>query len=736
MTSVAAPIPSPAVEPLRPSGLLRWVTTVDHKDIGILYLLTSFAFFVLGGIEALLIRIQLAVPRNTFLDPGAYNAVFTMHGTTMIFLVVMPILLGFANFVVPLQIGAKDMAFPRLNAFSYWLFIFGGLLLYFAFLNGTPPDTGWFSYAPLTEPPYSLESGVDYWAVGLLLTSAGTIATGLNLLVTVVTLRAPGMTWFRVPVFSWMSLITGWLILAAIPALTAAQVMLLIDRFLGAHFFDVSRGGDAVLWQHLFWYFGHPEVYIMALPAFGIISEVIPVFARKPIFGYPVVVGSGIAIAFLSVTVWAHHMFTVGMGDVADAAFGLSSMTIAVPTGIKVFSWLATLWGGRIRITVPMLFALAFLIQFAMGGVTGVMFASVPIDWQTHDTYFLVAHFHYVLGGGSLFAILAATYYWFPKITGRLLDERLGRATFWFMTIGFNLTFFPMHILGLMGMARRTYTYPDLPGWGAINFVETIGAFLITIAVAALSWDILRVLRGPATAPDNPWNGWTLEWATTSPPPATNFVTLPPITSARPLYSDADRTRRLERHDPTRGWRAPIVGIAAFIFSEATFFGALIVAFLEYRTRSPGPSPHDLDVPRTFIFSLFLFASSGTVYLAERRLKYDDRRGFLRWWVASIVLGAIFLIGQLTEYARLYADNVRIDTNLFTSAFFTLTGFHGFHVFVGLIALSVVGVLALVKDFAFGKRRVVVDTVSIYWHFVDGVWVVIFSLVYLLGQVS
>src|SRR5579859_6069066 len=513
MVSVASPFPVPAAEHVRPSGLLRWVTTVDHKDIGVLYLLTSLGFFALGGFEALLIRIQLAVPRNTFLDPAAYDAVFTVHGTTMIFLVVMPLLLGFSNYIVPLQIGARDMAFPRLNALSYWMFLFGGMVLYWGFLNGTPPDTGWFSYAPLSERPFSLENGVDFWALGLLVTSAGTIATGVNLLVTVVTLRAPGMAMFRLPVFTWMSMVTGWLILAAIPALTAAQAMLLIDRFLGAHFFDVSRGGDAVLWQHLFWYFGHPEVYIMALPAFGIISEVIPVFARKPIFGYPVVVGSGIAIAFLSVTVWAHHMFTVGMGDVADAAFGLSSMTIAVPTGIKVFSWLATLWGGRIRITTPMLFALAFIIQFAVGGVTGVQFASVPIDWQTHDTYYLVAHFHYVLGGGSLFGILAATYYWFPKMTGRLLSERAGLWVFWLMTVGFNLTFFPMHILGLMGMARRTYTYPDLPGWGAINFAETIGAFIIAAAVAVLAWDVLRSLRSGAIAGDNPWNAWTLEWA-------------------------------------------------------------------------------------------------------------------------------------------------------------------------------------------------------------------------------
>src|SRR5579859_510091 len=428
MVSVASPYPSPAVEGLRPAGLLRWVTTVDHKDIGILYLLTSLGFFALGGFEALLIRIQLAVPRNTFLGPAAYDALFTVHGTTMIFLVVMPLLLGFANYIVPLQIGARDMAFPRLNALSYWLFLFGGLVLYWGFLNGTPPDTGWFSYAPLSERPFSLETGVDYWALGLLVTSAGTIATGLNLLVTVVCLRTPGMGWLQLPVFSWMGLITGWLVLAAIPALTAAQAMLLIDRYLGGHFFDVSHGGDPILWQHLFWYFGHPEVYIMALPAFGIISEVVPVFARKPIFGYGVIVASGVAIAFLSVTVWAHHMFTVGLGDTPEAFFGLSSMTIAVPTGIKVFSWLATLWGGRIRLTVAMLYALAFIVQFTIGGLSGVTSATVPVDWQVHDTYYVVAHFHYVLGGGSLFAILAATYYWFPKITGRLLDERLGRS--------------------------------------------------------------------------------------------------------------------------------------------------------------------------------------------------------------------------------------------------------------------------------------------------------------------
>jgi cytochrome c oxidase subunit I len=740
MTTLLEPVPTPHPMPTRPVGLLRWFTTVDHKDIGILYVLTSVAFFVLGGLEALLIRIQLAVPRNTFLDPAAYNAIFTMHGTTMIFLVVMPILLGFANYVVPLQIGARDMAFPRLNAFSYWLFLFGGLILYWSFLNGTPPDTGWFSYAPLSERPFTMQPSVDYWALGLLVTSAGSIATGVNLFVTVVKLRMRAMGWFQMPVFSWMSLVTAFVILAAIPSLTAAQIMLLFDRNLGTHFFDASAGGDPILYQHLFWYFGHPEVYIMALPAFGIISEVVPVFSRKPIFGYPVIVASGAAIAFLSLTVWAHHMFTVGMGTLAEAAFGLSSMAIAVPTGIKVFSWVATLWGGRIHINTAMLYAVAFIVQFMLGGLSGVHFATVPVDWHTHDTYYVVAHFHYVLGGGSLFAILAGTYYWFPKMSGRLLDERLGRWNFWLMVVGFNLTFFPMHVLGLMGAPRRAYTYPDLPGWGALNFAQTIGAFLMGLAVVVLLWNVRQALRSTSRAPDNPWNAWTLEWATSSPPPAYNFVALPAIASHRPLWdlqhpSPPDKASPLQGGG-SNGWPAPIVGMAAFIFSEATFFGALIVAFLAYRTRAPGPGPHDLDVARTLIVSVFLFASSLTVYLAERRLKRDDQSGFLVWWLATIALGIAFLGGQLTEYMRLYADGITIDSNLFTSAFFTLTGFHGLHVLVGLIALGIIAALARAGDFRAGRHHVATQAVSIYWHFVDVVWIVVLSLVYLLALVA
>jgi heme/copper-type cytochrome/quinol oxidase subunit 3 len=416
-------------------------------------------------------------------------------------------------------------------------------------------------------------------------------------------------------------------------------------------------------------------------------------------------------------------------------------MTIAVPTGVKVFSWLATLWGGRIRLTTAMLFALAFIVQFTIGGLSGIHFASVPLDWHTHESYYLVAHFHYVLGGGSLFAILAATFYWFPKLTGRLLDERLGQVSFWLIAIGFNLTFFPMHILGLMGATRRSYTYPDLPGWGTLNFIQTIGAFVMAVAVLVLLWNVLRTLRHGQVAGDNPWNAWTLEWATSSPPPAHNFVRLPPISSPRPLYDLQHAAVAETPARPTPGIldriHAPTVGILSFIFSEATFFGALIVAFIEFRLKSTGsPGPHDLDVPRTLVFSLFLFASSGTVYLAERRLARDDQKGFRIWWLVTILFGLVFLLGQLTEYARLYSEQVTIATNIFTSAFFTLTGFHGLHVLVGLIALSVVAGLSFAGDYVGGRRRIVVDTVSIYWHFVDAIWVVVLSLVYLWSLVG
>ncbi len=748
-----------AAQPVEQSAtgiaLWHWLTTVDHKEIGILYLATTAGFFVLGGVESLIMRVQLAVPRASLLEPGQYNALFTMHGTTMIFLVVMPMLLGFVNYLVPLMIGARDMAFPRLNAMSYWLLLFGGLVLNFSFIAGAPPDVGWFAYPPLTEQPYSLSPSVDYWIVGLIITSIGSIATGLNTVVTVLRLRTRQMTAFRMPIFVWMSLITGLLIMWAIPALTAAQVMLLSDRRLGTSFFDVAGGGDAVVWQHLFWYFGHPEVYIMVLPAFGMISEIAPVFSRKPIFGYPFVVASGIAIAFLSFGVWAHHMFAVGLGFASDAFFGASSMLIAVPTGVKIFSWLGTMTGGRLRLTTALLFVLGFLLMFPIGGITGVHFAIVPIDWQTTDSYYVVAHFHYVLFGGTLLAIFAGAYYWFPKMTGRLLDERLGRWHFWLTLIGFNLTFFPMHFLGLMGMPRRVYTYPELPGWGFWNMVATLGSFVLLLAMLVFGWNVLKSLTRGGVAGDNPWDAWTLEWATSSPPPRENFVAdLPPITSARPLWdlhhppvtSDGGATggdsvgegggptgQEGGGHAPfLPGLSTPVVGTLAFISSEAVFFGALIVAYVAYHGRTAaGPGPASLDVSRTVLFSIALFASSATAWMADREHGRGAFRAFLAWIAVTVGLGAIFLSGQLTEYRHMVAEGLTPTTNLFASAFFILTGFHGLHVAIGLVALMILVLLGVRGDLRYGRRAAAVGAVSTYWHFVDGVWVVIFSVVYL-----
>ncbi len=524
------------------SAWLEWVSTVDHKRIGLMYLFTTLFFFCVGGVEALLMRIQLAFPGNTFLSPDEYDQIFTMHGTTMIFLVVVPLLLGLANYLVPLMIGARDMALPRLNAFSFWVFLFGGLLLYFSFVDGHAPAAGWFSYTPLSERGYSSRNGMDYWALALLGIGIGTIATAINLIVTIVNLRTDGLTVRRLPLFVWMTLVNSFLIIFALPALNASLVMLLIDRKLSAHFFSALGGGSPVLWQHYFWSFGHPEVYIMVLPAFGIISEVIPVFSRKPIFGYGFVAASTVAIALLSIGVWAHHMFAVGLGHAWDYAFGASSLLIAVPTGVKIFNWIATMWGGAIRFTTSMMFAIAFLFTFTIGGLTGVQFATVPLDWQTTDTYYVVAHMHYVLFGGTFFGVMAGLYYWFPKFSGRMLSERIGHWQFWFLFIGFHMTFFVQHILGLDGMPRRVYTYPNMPGWAAMNGISTLGAFVLAIGVLLLVWNLWISLRQGERAGDNPWDAWTLEWATTSPPPEENFESVPPVRSARPLWDLA--------HDP------------------------------------------------------------------------------------------------------------------------------------------------------------------------------------------
>ncbi len=520
----------------RATGVARWLTTTDHKDIGILYILSGIVFFLIGGLEALLIRIQLAQPGQRIISPELYNQLFTMHGTTMIFLFGMPILIGVANYVAILMIGARDMAFPRLNAFSFWVFLLGGLVLYSSFFLGGAPDAGWFAYAPLTNQQFSPSRGMDLWSMGIILTGVGSIVTAVNLIVTILNLRAPGMTLFKIPVFVWQILVTAFLMLFALPSLTVDLLLIFLERRFGAPFFDPTVGANPLLWQHMFWFFGHPEVYILILPAFGIISEVIPVFSQKPIFGYRALIYSGIAIGVLGFMVWAHHMFAVGDSPASDATFSLSSMVIAVPTSIKIFNWIATMWGGRLNFKTPLLYAVGFIAMFIMGGLSGVAVAIVPFDQQVTQTYFIVAHLHYVLFGGTVLAVFSGIFYWFPKMTGRMLSETLGKWQFWLMIIGLNLTFLPMHILGMDGMARRVYTYQDNPGWGLWNSIETAGSFIIGFAILIFVWNVIRSLRSGEQAADDPWDGYTLEWATTSPPPAYNFTRIPEVKSLRPLW--------------------------------------------------------------------------------------------------------------------------------------------------------------------------------------------------------
>ena len=523
--------------------LHSWVVTVDHKRLGILYVVYSLCFLLIAGAEALSMRIQLAIPENHFLTPEIYNQFFTMHGTTMVFLVGMPILFGIANYVVPLQIGARDMAFPRLNAFSFWLTAFGGILLYWSYIGGfglygmgNAPDVGWFAYAPLTTRPYSIGSTMDYWALALIVSGFGTLGTAINIVATTLSMRCRGMTLLRMPLFVWLMLVVSALTLITITPLTAAQVMLLLDRYLGAHFFDAQAGGSAILWIHFFWIFGHPEVYVLVLPAFGIASEIIPVFSRKAIFGYPAMVAASVGIAFVSLGVWAHHMFTVGMSSVSNTFFVLSTMLVGIPTAIKIFNWLATIWGGKVRFATPMLFCVAFLFQFLIAGLTGIMLAVAPWDWQLHNSYFVIAHFHYVLVGAIVFNIFAAIYYWFPKVTGKMLSETLGKWHFWLFFLGFHLTFDTMHFVGILGMPRSIYTYQADRGWGTLNFVITVGAFIQGIAVLIFVWNVIHSLRKGKEAGNDPWDAWTLEWATPSPPPAYNFASDPVVHSRRPLW--------------------------------------------------------------------------------------------------------------------------------------------------------------------------------------------------------
>jgi cytochrome c oxidase subunit 1 len=520
-----------------------WVTTVDHKRLGIMYIIYALVMLVIGGIEATIMRIQLMVPHNNFVSPEVFNRMFTMHGTTMIFFVAMPLVFGFGTYLIPLMVGARDMAFPRLNALSFWFTAFGGLLLYFSFIGGTglygagnAPDVGWFAYAPLTAKVFSQGHSTDFWSLALLVSGFGSIGTAVNFITTIISMRCPGMTLGKMPLLAWLNLVMAGLVILAVSPLTAAQIMLSIDRYLGGHFFDTQAGGSAVLWMHFFWIFGHPEVYVLVIPCFAFASEIIPVFSRKPIFGYPVMVAATVAIGFISMSVWAHHMFAVGMTSYGNTFFTVTTMIISVPTGIKIFNWIGTMWGGKIQFKAPMLFCIAFLFQFLIAGLTGIMLSASPFNWQLTGSYFVVAHFHYVIVGAILVTIFGAFYYWFPKMTGRMYNETLAQWHFWLFIIGFHLTFDFMHVPGMLGMPRRIYTYEPGRGWEIWNLIVSIGAVVQGIAILIFVFNLLWSMFKGEPAGNDPWDAWTLEWSTSSPPPDYNFATIPVVQSRRPLW--------------------------------------------------------------------------------------------------------------------------------------------------------------------------------------------------------
>jgi cytochrome c oxidase subunit 1 len=797
----------PAVH-VEPRGLAAWLTTVDHKRIGILYGVTAFAFFLVGGLEALLIRLQLARPDARVLEAETFNQLFTMHGTTMVFLALMPLSAAFFNYLTPLMIGARDVAFPRLNAFSYWAFLLGGLFINSSFLAGAAPHAGWFGYATLTEKPFSVGPHTDFWLLGLLFLGVSSVVSALNFVVTILNLRAPGLTFLRLPLFVWTTLVTAVLILLAFPPITVALILLLFDRFFGTSFYLPAGGGSPILWQHLFWIFGHPEVYILILPAMGIVSEVLPTFARKPLFGYAAMVYATVLIGFFGFGVWAHHMFAVGMGPIADSAFGLSTMIIAVPTGIKIFNWLATLWGGALRFRTPLYFGVGFIAMFTIGGLSGVMHASPPIDLQQTDSYFVVAHLHYVLFGGTLLGLFAGIYYWWPKMTGRLLDERLGRLHFWLMLVSMNLTFFPMHFLGLMGMPRRIYTYAPGLGWELWNLVATIGSAGIGLSLLVFIANAIRSLaRGPVAAAD-PWDGRTLEWAIPSPPPPYNFATVPTVlrrdalwltkhpdprgrgladpaalvTAREPIHmpppsvwpiltalamlvmsagallhiglvvvgglltvagafaialehlpSRAEPAGHHEANIGITGLDHRKMGMWGFLGSECLFFGTLISTYLVYKGRSlSGPTSQEiLNIPLTSVSTFDLLMSSLTMVLAVSAIQRGDLGATRRWLSATAMLGLVFLGFQAVEFTSFLHEGLGLTTNLFGSTFYVLVGFHGAHVSLGVLWLCTLWYLA-------GRGRigpshaVLVDIAGLYWHFVDVVWIAIFTLIYLI----
>ena len=525
MTSISLSIPRPT----HPTGVWSWITTIDHKRIGILYGVTAFVLFLTGGIEALIMRVQLASADQNVVTPEIFNQLFTMHGTTMIFLAIMPMGAAFFNFIIPLQIGARDVAFPRLNAFSYWTFLAGAMILKFSWFMGGATNAGWFGYAPLTGMEANPGHGIDLWIISLQILGVASLAAAFNFIVTIINMRAPGMSLMRMPLFTWMTMVTAILLVLAFPVITVALIELMFDRTFGTNFFVVANGANPVLWQHLFWVFGHPEVYILILPAMGIVSEIVPTFSKKPLFGYATVVLAGVIIAFMGWMVWSHHMFTVGLGPVATSVFTITTMAIAVPTGIKVFNWIGTMWKGSMDFRTPMLFAIGFIVLFTIGGISGIMHAMSSSDAQQQDTYFVVAHIHYVLFTGAIFALLGGIYYWFPKFTGRMYNETMGKVNFWIMFIAANITFFPMHFTGMDGMPRRIYTYGDEMGWSFWNGVSSIGAGMLALSFALFIFNVVRGWRSGEIADSDPWDARTLEWSIPSPPPEYNFETIPTV---------------------------------------------------------------------------------------------------------------------------------------------------------------------------------------------------------------
>jgi len=585
-----------------PRGLIGWLSDVDHKAIGRRFIVTAFGFFTLAGMLAALMRMQLARPDNTFLNPDLYNQVFTMHGTTMMFLFAVPVVLAMGIYFVPLMIGARAIALPRLLAYGYWMFLFGGIFLYVMFAANVGPDNGWFSYPPLAGPEFGYGKRADVWAQLITFTEVSSLVVATCLICTILKMRTPGMSLDRMPLFVWAMLVTSVMVIFAMPAVMVSSTCLILDRLLSTHFFNPAEGGDPLLWQHLFWFFGHPEVYIIFVPALGMMSEIIGTFSRRPVFGYLVMVLSMVATAFIGFGVWVHHMFATGLPQLGQSFFTAASIMIVVPTSLQIFGWIATVWTARgLRITVPFLYAASFFFVFIMGGLTGVMLASVPLDRQVHDTYFVVAHFHYVLIGGSTFPLLGAITYWFPKMTGRMMGERLGRLAFWLLFVGFNVTFFPMHLLGLAGMPRRVYTYPASMGWGSMNLLATIGAAIIFLSLLAFLINVIASLRAGAAAGPNPWDAPTLEWETSSPPPPYNFLPQPTVASREPLWHP-------ELAPP------PVIGLDCE--KRQVLVTGLLDAEPDHRYKAPGPSlwPLLTAVATSVMFIWSIFQAMGLVW--------------------------------------------------------------------------------------------------------------------------